>query len=124
MSIKKFTIDRSKWLNGELYKRYENADKDAPEGQLKDHSGRMCCLGFYSQACGVVGLRSKSMPDELASKERDKLDFYIINNQYDYSGCNDNTRLTTTQRESKLKELFAKRNIKVTFKGKYPVIKK
>jgi hypothetical protein len=123
MSVTKFTINRTKWLNGELYKRLAKAEQKVPLGQLRDTKGRMCCLGFYSKACGAAGLTNKSMPDELLGKYRDLLSGYILSNQYEYSSCNDNERLTTKERESRIKKLFAKADIKVNFIGKYPVIK-
>jgi hypothetical protein len=37
----KFTIDRSKWQRG------------PGESRLLNSHGKMCCLGFYGEACGV-----------------------------------------------------------------------
>lgn len=45
---KEFTIDRSKWVQGgHKFKSILGASK------LLNNHGNMCCLGFYSKACGV-----------------------------------------------------------------------
>ena len=40
----KLIIDRSKWLRG------EGAEKSA---LLRPEDGKLCCLGFYAQVCGI-----------------------------------------------------------------------
>jgi hypothetical protein len=50
--VKKFVVKRNKWLRG-------NTD----DSTLLDSRGRMCCLGFYSRACG---LPKKMIADESA----------------------------------------------------------
>ncbi len=51
MKLKKpevFTIDRSKWVHG----GGKNTLKLGSTSLLNERD-RMCCLGFYSEACGV-----------------------------------------------------------------------
>lgn len=62
--MRKLVIDRTKWLRGE----------GADESRLRrERDGKMCCLGFYSIACGFseeqitgvhypVGLRNIEVP--------------------------------------------------------------
>jgi hypothetical protein len=44
--VTKFVIDRERWLRGDR--------PDLGMSMLRDEHGRMCCLGFYAEACGVA----------------------------------------------------------------------
>lgn len=41
--IRSFTIDRSKWVRGDI----------GGDSALLNGQGNMCCLGHYSKACGI-----------------------------------------------------------------------
>lgn len=110
--VRKFTVDRSTWARG-----------DAIPGRLfsPEHE-RMCCLGFYAQACNVdrVHLAGLSFPREvdgwnprhLVDETGDSTAFCI-----DLVSANDDTRLADDEREARLAALFASKGVEVTFNG-------
>lgn len=123
--MKKFTIDRAKWLNGELYKRYEKADLAAPTGCLYE-DGMKCCLGFYVESCGVSlrTMKGYAFPSELeGGRNVDKIAEAIIDNESNLAEINDSTDLSPKKREVAITKAFAEQGIKVSFKGKYPTVK-
>lgn len=131
MPVKKFVIDRSKWLNGELYKRAEKANGSAPGGVLLDAYGRMCCLGFYSKACGAKRLQDEAMPNYLSKRSKLRLDSRIADPDSWWGDgptpladklqtANDTERGRPETREAKIKKLFKTIGVTVTFKGSYP----
>jgi hypothetical protein len=126
---KSFTIDRAKWLQGGLAKR-----DPKKFSTLRNSKGEMCCLGFYSKACGATGLTDMGLPNELAPSERKKLHQDLFKTGFDgyvtisklcgeAVEANDDEHLSDTRREQRVTARFAKLGIKVKFKGKYPYAK-
>lgn len=143
----KFQIDRSKWLNGELVNRHIEALKKAPNSMLLDKEGRMCCLGFYSLACGipakwVVGL---SEPGDLELNLVEKLAptiAYVHQDAYEGEDgepetechveqslitdklitANDDTTIGCLEREARIVALFADAGIEAEIVGEYPKV--
>lgn len=129
----KLVIDRAKWQRGSIY---------GDEAYLLDpESKKMCCLGFLSRACGlgpktIQGLDCPAT-SELNTKAKEKLmknpysswlfdedgDFDTAQSDDCVKAINFNDRnvtesFTERDREKRIKTLFAKHNISVTFKGK------
>ncbi len=137
--VTKFTIDRAKWLNGELIKRYDDVGRgdDAPMSTLLHEGGTMCCLGFYAKECGVPRkvLAAACEPGAIISpKQTAKFSPKIVK----WDEFNDrahNTAITSNlidandnempiaKREKKIISLFKKAGITCKIIGKYPVIK-
>lgn len=118
---REFTIDRSKWVVGGY--------PDLGPAMLLNSKGNMCCLGHISQQCGLRGLRGVAGPGAL--KEANERVPFLVPTGYLSGGggeskltpdaieINDNPRLSQKERETALKELFAKHKIKLTFVGRF-----
>lgn len=116
--MKKLVIDRSKWQRGEGYAQL-----------LDDETGKMCCLGIYLRACGkapsTIANRSFpcQIPNRLFPKEADWLLEGLGEDRFDSAVANklmyvnDSRMKTEKQRETFIKETFAKQGIKVEFVG-------
>jgi len=113
----KFTVERNKWLRGQ----------GAAQSDLLNSAGKMCCLGFYSLACGlryenILHVTSPaSIDDSLLTGELSKLVELSSDGYVNTPDClrlmiiNDDVELTDNQREARLKILFTKLNIEVEF---------
>ncbi len=136
--VTKFTIDRAKWLNGELQNRYLAAGDDAPHSTLLHETGPMCCLGFYAKECGVpkAVIAQHTDPSQFASKRyTDKCSAKIVSWDSDYGvavggplmqdliNANDDYEIPVAKREKRIISLFKKAGIECKIIGKYPVIK-
>lgn len=119
--VTELVINRPNWLRGE---------GAGDSFLLRESDNRMCCLGFYSRACGfskdsLVGQRgpmqlgTNIIPDQMKW-------LYIGKGNSEHSGVankamtvNDGSQeyveLSEEERERKLTELFAEHGIKVTF---------
>lgn len=105
VQLRKFVVDRKKWLRG------EGADDS---GLLV--RGRMCCLGFVCQQCGIEDWRliENSMP----SPRWDGLPDWLTPSAHDFEGAwdsvlgclartNDARDLSGPKRELELQRLAA-----------------
>lgn len=121
MTTKRLTIDRARWLRGDLIQE---------DSQLLSPMGRMCCLGFYLEACGVPRekLLGESCPsnlrellpgqaDWLAEKalHKDRVDNLV---EDEFISVNDDAQLSEKGRELRLQQLFKQRGIRVRFVGR------
>lgn len=126
----KLVIDRKTWLRGE----------DAAESYLlRPKDKKMCCLGFYSLACGLTpdqiegksaprGISREIQPDEFAwmFKDRTYRDYTRdaglamnindtpVGERLDY-GVHAQVIESEEQREKMLTELFARNGVEVEF---------
>lgn len=74
--MREFTIKRSIWDRGERFKEERKKRDRTPNPALKHHEdGKMCCLGFYLQACGVPVEALRGHPDPKAVLEADNIEF-------------------------------------------------
>lgn len=124
MEVKKFTVVREKWFRG----------RGGVDSALVTKNGHMCCLGFYSAACGVVDLSRRAdsfgnpedhlseqkimaeMPYNLAPSEQKKLPEWACSSSADtLANINDNAFIFDDERERQLKEEFAKQGVEVEF---------
>lgn len=117
--VKKFVIDRSKWLRGQ----------GSINSYLLDNEGKMCCLGFYAQECGLRPQDIKNVAEPITvvvSKKKDWNSFLIatdgaVDNSPDtwkLMEINDDPKLDDKVREKFIKDRFAEHDIKVKFIGK------
>lgn len=128
MAIKEFTIDRSKWLCARNNKIFGIGSQLLDDSDSK--SERMCCMGFYSKACGVpkVQLKGKGVIDDLDEKYRAKVHpKLLVDNpagerlDYEFYGLNDSESYNPKKLEERLTAKFKnKLGVKVKFVGKYP----
>ena len=103
-------IERSKWLRGQ---------KDSY--LLHPDNGTMCCLGFLGCAVGLSKkvIKGQGVPSEVKTNKWPEL----INSKYAHSTdlcdkivvTNDSILTTDKAKERKLKALFKKADIHVTF---------
>ena len=120
--VKKFKVKRSKWFRGQ----------GSDDSFLLNNEGQMCCLGFYSAACGIKKsyLKNEEAPGEINSDIQNQWQTFLLNDsdidteeQYkiDSWACtqlmkiNDDENMSDTEREEKLTKLFANDGIEVKF---------
>ena len=104
--VKAFTIDARNWIRGEKFTSSESSC-------LLNAHGKMCCLGFFGEVCGVERetLRSSVTPD-------DTNDDAFPNWDYEpFITVNDNEKISDETRVQKLRALFKKRGVTVRFKN-------
>lgn len=113
--VKSFVIDRAKW------------GKEA----LLNSDGSMCCLGFYSEACGANHDRmlGYGVPRELEDarlipvwarySEYEDNDIKALIEWNDHShGPGNSTRRCKADVEKAIAKIFKRNGVRVTFKGK------
>jgi hypothetical protein len=110
---REFVVQRSKWLRG----RKEGA-------VLLDESGRMCCLGFVSEQCGVptAALLGTGVPNRLPDTSGRPLLGLLLRYWTKHTSLavravewNDALGITDTERESQLSALFAQHGYTLRF---------
>lgn len=77
----KLVIDRSKWRTGDAG---PDATGQGPTALLNDQ-GFMCCLGFYSRACGYTDeeIQGACEPSDILALTGPTQDgFYVIDNRF------------------------------------------
>jgi hypothetical protein len=130
--VKKFTVIRKDWYRG------KGGDKSC----LANTADKLCCLGFYAEACGLdrQTIRNLPSPDEAVKitkgeqvstihnkyvdRKSDVVWETILINQYGGNSkicnqlmdINDNKVLSEDEREKALKQTFSDLGIKVIFK--------
>jgi hypothetical protein len=106
-----FTIQRSKWIRG-----YDHGDSCL----LRD-DGCMCCLGFYCIAAGarkedVLGITT---PSSIRRGGLPRAATWLVDGSSGDCGSlltdNDSPDLESLARESRIRDLFARHNVRVTF---------
>ena len=96
---------------------------------LRRDDGKRCCLGFCSESYGIAPKDTLNMcfPIDLVFckvKGYSKLPTWLIEGGIEVhdvnsaAGINDDSSLTMTEKEERLKPLFAKHNIRLVFRGK------
>lgn len=118
----KLTIDRTKWLRGE----------PISSKLLSSRTGEMCCLGFFSKACGYSDdeimdegdpgtiLNRTKYPDwiyDYTNRISDSTNDLISTNDMTNGVSNDDGLCTEEWREKKIIEIFAEHGVEVEFVG-------
>lgn len=101
--MEKLVIDRTKWLRG------------TGNGWLLNNEGRMCCLGFECLRHGVVPQKidSVNMPNSIRDS---RLPVWLMGTDADLAAnVNDNMNIDDLERESQIKDIFARHEIEVEF---------
>jgi hypothetical protein len=89
-------------------------------------SGKQCCLGFCARSFGVPAkdLLSHGVPAYLDQKHLVKFPNWMLENTEDYHSdvekamrINDSASITMEEKETLLKDLFLKHDIKLVFRG-------
>lgn len=122
--VTKFTIQRSKWFRGQAkLASYLRVDHAGPT------NGHMCCLGFYSVACGldstqITGVAvtrhiSSPTPTEMEWL-RGRASIDPLHARRDFvedriAAVNDSVDIPESEREQQITEWFAKQGIEVVF---------
>ncbi len=133
MKVDKFTITRSLWARG-----------GHPNTSLLDIEGKMCCLGFYALACGYqkTDILNLGEPHEINAHNKDIPLFYpswlviaeevpnecehweaesyhmeygVNDDGGELMKYNDSDRLSESEREAKVAEVFARHGVTVEF---------
>lgn len=116
-----FDIDREFWFRGNPVRPNKHSSS-----LLDSDEGTLCCLGFYSLACGYKReeILNVSWPSELPRNHpmQDKIE-WLINPEDDFGdmpehiigNINDNTKLSGEEREQAIKNSFANQGITVNF---------
>lgn len=111
--IKKFTIDRGIWLYGE----------GEESRLLRSGDHKMCCLGIFSEACGVEyrELMNRSFPTELETEDLDKLPKWLWKENVvgKITEANDAPWPNHKIREELIADLFKENGVEVVFEGEY-----
>lgn len=114
----KFTIDRTKWIRGEGYNE---------SYLLRLSDSKMCCLGFFSLACGltpeeIYGKRGISLVMKEFREKYPEWVFPVRNNQFVVSidagaleATNDSKYTSEGEREEFIRAAFSKHGIEVEF---------
>lgn len=121
----KFVVDRSKWRCGGNSKKANKIGKGSTN--LRNNQGFMCCLGHCALQLGATtkDITRKPMPHDVVIN----LPILVTKpNQYGLVGdsmlskraanINDDSTLSLTQREKKLKAVFKRNHHEIIFKGK------
>ena len=101
------TVDRKTWARGR-------------DSRLREHDGKMCCLGFAMLAAGAtkIEIQNKKVPSHcLVSQEVKEKCYTLHNNVQEFLSLNDNPDITDNYRERKIREHGKYRGIKFSFRG-------
>jgi hypothetical protein len=126
-TVHSFVIDERRWLHNEVEELEEY------EGMLRNEKGKMCCLGFFAQSCGVKpkNMKGLGMPADIEPLPR-KLKELVLEAQppqdddgyeeivyhptiQDLADTNDAEGLTLFRRKQRITRLFRDLGVAVTF---------
>lgn len=119
-----FTVDRTKWVCGDNSHVWDNPS------ELLNNAGNMCCLGQIMKQCGFkkAELQNYPSPADALSATGATGGGFLVTQVDDRTRntalatramrINDHASLTKAAREIRLKELFARNNVVLTFKGR------
>lgn len=109
-------IKEKKWLTGTFLKSKKGKDVDS----MLYNAGvkRMCCMGFFVQACGVSkhDMADNSIPSNLPVKCHTSLIDDIIELELDIAEINDSEQITNAERKAKLLPIFKKIGVDLVFR--------
>jgi hypothetical protein len=95
------------------------------KGSLRDNEGKKCCLGFVSEAFGVLPSQTLniSVPHNLTKEVQEKLPDWLCKSASCFSdvgratSINDTSVLSWDEKEKQLKQIFALHDIRLVFRG-------
>lgn len=102
-----FTVDARNWIRGGKF----------GGGVLLSDTGKMCCLGFLGEACGVKrdDLRNHGAPSCVENK--DNYPNFTAFPDDEFITANDDRMISDKERVATLRRLFKERGITVRFKN-------
>lgn len=95
-----FIVDRSKWLRGE----------GRASLLLRSSDGKRCCLGFVGSQCGFADheLAERGSPESVLGRSGALFPVWVLGWGGEFAmRVNDSRELADTEREAKLKGIFA-----------------
>ena len=115
-----FTIEEDRWSYVDNNFKRPNGDP-----RLLNDKGAMCCLGFYSRACGIspIHLFEESCPSDIYKKLTSEM-LWLLNLQNHDSSykahylmrANDNSfTCPLSVRKKEIKKIFKQQGVKVKF---------
>jgi len=134
---KNFTVDRSFWHRGGWRLDSDSQRLGHGGAALRNDEGNACCLGHIANQCGLPWseLDGVELPGDLRSTSKPPLYGVLIDFESEEltdtentpnsdlvneaAGINDNSKISDSEREEKLTELFLKSGIALTFHGEY-----
>lgn len=104
-----FVIDRKKWKRG----------KKGSAKLFNGINGLKCCLGFYAEACGIPSqdLNQQARYEFMLDDHKCKIPKAVQENEDQFIALNDTGSVTGRRREDRLRRLFKKYGVTVSFKG-------
>jgi hypothetical protein len=137
--MKKFIIDRSIWRTGDKPKKGNCVYTGEGETKLLNQQGFMCCLGMVCEQMGVPRnhLLDVSEPEDILTYSSvETISGFLVykpdvrEEEYsntvfacDAMNINDDVNITSEERETKLKEHFATKEIEIEFINNYTIVK-
>lgn len=114
-SLKKFYIDRKRWLRGVNTKKNGDPVPSMLRSVTKGFKGKMCCLGFHGRALNIPALflNGRMMPWGSSSYWPEWLPGTVAK---ELAGVNDSQLISQKEREKQIKEIYAKHGVKVIFR--------
>ncbi len=118
----KLEINEKFWGRADYLGRNDDTEV---EGSLADSRGKMCCLGFVGQACGITkkDMRGLKMPHNLedVTKMQEAYPWLFrdgvgSNSAYILATINDSTSLTLAEKRKQIKAIFKKHGVDVVFR--------
>ena len=116
--VTEFTIEEDRWAYVDCKNQYPNGDS-----MLLNSGGAMCCLGFYSRACGIspIHLFEKISPYSIRKRLIPEMDWLIkySDNSLECTDLmyeNDNeSQCSFSLRKRHIQKIFKQQGIKVKF---------
>jgi hypothetical protein len=95
-------------------------DETLLQAYVKDKSealGKMCCLGFYSLACGLTKgqIANVEMPSNIAEMLPVEMAWLLSRTAVEIAKVNDDSLMSDAEREKYLTEKFATHDVEVEF---------
>lgn len=123
---KTLVITRSRWRTGDYFVKFNpnNSSGSKATNLYHPETKEMCCLGFFSRQCGVPLPKIKNLTTPEDTDLQIPILTYGVNIIKNTSFTNTAMRINDAdipneKREEMLTKHFAKKGIKVIFKGKY-----
>lgn len=120
-TLKRFTIDRSKWINGTTLAIWDTNSRLFSTKRDDGVGGKMCCMGFLAAACGISTnvLRGTSTFGELGQTSQAKIPEDVLVDADLFYAMND-AGGSPKKREQRIAAKLKKLGITVKYVGKYP----
>jgi hypothetical protein len=118
--MREFTVDRSKWMRGkgDQFSRLLVAPETARNGSTvpSEDVGKMCCLGFYSLACGLTPEEIEDVGFPSSVGYPDEMEWVTFDDRENTIGeINDDPAISDAEREERLTKIFGAYGVRPIF---------